>query len=268
MAGFSLFTDLISPTSYKVPDAPQIDINQEIAANNATNYTSFQQSKQLATDYNAFMREQVAKSLKDIPGFADLSSTLAKNLAAQLRGELSTSDAASVQRSSAARALGLGIAGSPAGAALTARDLGLTQYQVQQGAQAQTPGYLTSMRNLTAAPQFDFSSVFMTPAQRIQVSQWNKTNQFNVQNLRNQMAVQPEPWMKALAGFGDSLLTAAGSYFTMGGFGGTGGGGANNLGNLGLSNPQGWNQLSPFDQSVYYNSALQGRMAGYGMNFE
>lgn len=225
MAGFSLFTDLITPTKYRVPDAPTIDINAELTANNAANYTSFQQSKALATDYNDFMRQQVAQSLKDIPGYADLSTTLAKNLAAQLRGELSTSDAANVQRSSAAQALGLGIAGSPAGAALTLRNLGLSQYQVQQAAQSQVPGYLQGMRNLTAAPQFDFSSVFLSPAQRIQTSMWNKQNQFNVQNLRNQMAVQPEPWQKALAGFGDSLLTAAASYATMGGFGGFGGGG-------------------------------------------
>lgn len=217
MAGFSLFTDLISPTKYSVPDAPQVDITGEQLATQAGNAATFDAAKGLAGSYNDFMRQQVAKSLQaGVPGYADLSSTLASNLAAQLRGELTSSDAAATQRSSAAAALGQGIAGSPAGAAFSARNLGLRQYQVQQGAQAQTPGYLNTMAGLTRAPMYDFSNVFMSPMQRINVSQWNKTNQFNVQSLKNQMAVQPAPWMKALAGFGDSLLTAAGSYATMG----------------------------------------------------
>ena len=208
--GFSLFTDLITPTSYSVPSAPQIDTTQEQLDTQTGNLASFNAAKGLASSYNDFMQAQVAKQLQAVPGFTDLSSTMAKNLAAQLRGEISTSDAAASQRSSAARALGLGIGGSQSGAALTARNLGLTQYQVQQNAQAQTPGYLTSMSNLTRAPMYDFSNVFLSPMQRISVSQWNKTNQWNVQNLRNQMAVQPAPWERALAGLGDSSMNLGG----------------------------------------------------------
>ncbi len=215
--GFSLFTDLITPTKYRVADAPQIDVSAEQLAAVEGNEATFDAAKGLAEGFNEFMRGEVAKSLKaGVPGYADLTSTLAQNLGAQLRGELTASDLAATQRSSAARALGQGIAGSPAGAAFSARNLGLRQYDVQQRAQAQTPGYLSTMAGVTRAPMFDFSSVFMTAGQRIGVSQWNKTNAWNVQNMRNQMAVQPDPWMKALAGFGDSLLTAAGSYATMG----------------------------------------------------
>lgn len=224
--GFSVFTDLITPTKYRIPDAPNVNIDQELLDTAKGNAASFSAAKGLATDYNDFMRAEVAKSLSSIPGYADLSSTLAKNLAAQLRGELTASDAAATQRSSAAAALGLGIAGSPAGAAFTARNLGLRQYEVQQRAQAATPGYLGAMKNITGAPMFDFSNVFLTPAQRISVSQWNKVNAYNRQSLKNQMDVQPEPWMKSLAGFGDSILDTVASYYTggMGGPGGSGGG--------------------------------------------
>ena len=215
MAGFSIFTDLITPTKYNIPDAPQLNLDEEMAANNKTNAASFEGAKTLATNFNDFMRAQVDKSLKaGIPGYADISSTLAKNLASQLRGELTPSQAAATQRSSAARALGLGLGGSPAGAGLQLRDLGLTQYGVQQTAQSQVPGYLSSMRSLTAAPMFDFANVFLTPQQRLATSMWNKENQWNVQNMKNQMKVQPDPWEKALAGLGDSILNYAGSAFS------------------------------------------------------
>lgn len=209
--GFSFFSDLITPTKYSVADAPQIDITQEQIDTAKGNEATFDAAKGLATSYNDFMRDQVAKSLKEgVPGYSDLTGTLASNLAAQLRGELTGSDLAATQRSSAAAALGQGIGGSPAGAAFSARNLGLRQYQVQQNAQAQTPGYLQTMAGLTKAPMFDFSSVFMSPQQRIGVSQWNKTSQWNVQNLKSQMDAQPEPWMRAMAGLGDSAMNLGG----------------------------------------------------------
>lgn len=227
MAGFSLFTDLISPTKYSVPDAATVDIDQEQLANVRSNASTFEAAKQLAQQYNDFMAEQVSNRLKaNFPQFEGLQTAGADVIAKRLAGVLSTSDAAGVQRRSAARGLGLGVAGSPAGGALTLRDLGIAQYQAQTQGLNDLGNFTQTVLGAKNAPLFDFSNVFMTPQQRIATQFQNKTNQWNVQNLRNQMAVQPEPWMKALAGFGDSLLTAAGSYFTMGGFGGGGGGGS------------------------------------------
>lgn len=223
--GFSIFTDLITPTKYKVPDAVTVDPGSEQLANTQANAAAFAGAKKLASDYNDYMQQEVSRRLKQtMPEFEGLQSQAAANLAAGLRGELSASDAAASQRSSAARALGLGIGGSGAGAALTARDLGLKQYQLQQQAQSQLPGYLSTIAGITKAPLFDFSNTFLTPAQRIEIAFKNKTNQWNVQNLRNQMAVQPEPWMKSLAGLGDSVVNAAAAYFTMGGSAMGGGG--------------------------------------------
>lgn len=221
--GVSQFTTLITPTKYDIPDAPQLDITQTQLDTQSGNMASFEAAKKLATDYNDFMRQQIAKSLEaGIPGYKSISDQLAKNFQAQLGGELSLSDAAESQRSSAARALGLGIGGSQAGAALTTRDLGLRQFQIQQNAQAQAPGYLSTMANLTRAPMYDFSNVFLSPMQRAQLSWQNMTAKWNVQNMQNQMKVQPEPWMKALAAFGDTVANAAASYYTGGMLGGGG----------------------------------------------
>lgn len=217
MAGFSLFTDLITPTKYDVPNAPSINLDTLGKDTTAANATTFAGAKGLASDYNAFMRSQVQQALQQgVPGYQGITQQLSANLQSQLRGELTGSDLAATQRASAAQGLGLGLGGSQAGAALSARNIGLRQYQVQQNAQQQAPGYLNTMASLTRAPMFDPSTMFMSPMQRAQLSWQNQSAAWNVQNMRNQMAVQPDPWMKALAGFGDSLLTAAGSYFTMG----------------------------------------------------
>lgn len=225
--GFSLFTDLLMPTKYEVPDWRNIDPTQVQLDTIKGNVASLDAAKGLASDFNDFMRQQLQKANEaGVPGFSAITSQLSKNLQSQLGGQLGLSDLAATQRRSAASALAGGVAGSPFGAALTARDIGLRQYQVQQAAQAQAPGYLSTVAGLTRAPMFDFSSVFMTPQQRIDNMFKNQQAQWNVQNLKNQLAVQPEPWQKALAGFGDSLVNAATSYFTMGGgLGGMGGGG-------------------------------------------
>lgn len=243
MASFSIFNDLITPTKYNLPSFPVIDPSQVQLDTQKGNAASFDAAKSLATDFNSFMRQQQQQALEQgIPGYSKIANQLSNNLQSGLNGELSSSDLAATQRASAARSLGLGVAGSPFGAALSARDIGLRQYQVQQNAQQQAPGYLNTIRGLTASPTFDFSNVFLSPQQRVETSFRNAANQWQIQNSKAQMDAQPAPWMKALAGFGDSLLTAAGSYATMGGFGGGGGGTKSNQGfNLGQWG-QGYNQ--------------------------
>lgn len=204
--GFSFFSDLITPTKYSVPTAPTVDLTGEQKANAESNTASFKAAKELAQQFNDFMSQQVQARLKqNMPYMQGLEDQAAANYAKQLRGEISDSDAASAQRRSAARALGSGMNVG----ALTARDLGLTQFQVQNQAQQGVTGFLGGMAQLKNAPLFDFSNIFMSPSQRIGYQFQNKENDWKVQNMKNQMAVQPEPWMRALAGLGDSLTNYA-----------------------------------------------------------
>lgn len=228
--GFSFFSDLISPTKYDVPDAPNIDVDAEQKASVEGNLSTFRAAKQLAQEFNDYSAKQVQARLKqNLPYMQDMESQIASNLGKRLRGELSLSDAAGVQRQAAASALRSGLNVG----AVTARDLGLTQYGLQQQAEQQAPAFMQGMAGLKASPMFDFSSVFMTPAQRIQTQQWNKSQAWNVQNLQNQMDVQPEPWMKAMAGLGDFAIggasqlagTYAGSAASAAGTAAGGGGG-------------------------------------------
>lgn len=227
----TITSDLVAALTGSDPKVPKWnDIDPDVIQRETYlgNAATFEGAKQFAGDYNAFMRSEVAKSLRaNVPGYDTLTGTMAQNLAAQLRGELTSSDLAATQRSSAARALGQGIAGSPAGAAFSARNLGLRQYDVQQRAQAQTPGYLTAMADVTKSPTFDFSNLFLSAGQRWQMSYANQVNRMNQQWLQNQIDAQPDAIAMAFARQLDNDIEMgkqmATSYFG-GGMGGGGGG--------------------------------------------
>lgn len=197
--------------------------------NVASNYASFNNAKALAEQYNEFQNSQLMKQLQST-GYSTLSPQMTANLSAQLRGELTQSDLANSQRMGAARALGLGISGSQAGAAFNAYNVGKTQYAIQQAAQQQTPQWLATAAGITRAPQFDFSSVFLSPQQRFQMQMQNQEAAWNVKWLQNQVAAQPSGIAWAFAQQGDQDIEmakqAAVSYFGGGiGMGGGGGGG-------------------------------------------
>lgn len=257
--GFSLFTDLITPTKYKIPDAATVDLSGEQLANVESNAASFEAAKGLAEQFNTFMQSQVSKRLREnVHEFEGFQAQASANIAKRLRGELSLGDVAAKQRSSVAGTLGRGTAGSPAGTATVLRDLGLLQYGEQKSAEAALPGYLSAIVGLKNAPLFDFSNVFMSPAQRIQFQFENKSRAWNVQNLKNQMKVQPEPWQKAVAGFGDSVLDAVAAYYTMGASSmGGGGGSAQKSGGFNVGQYQQQNRMM-------LESGSGGNNAGWG----
>jgi len=198
---FTFASDLITPTSYKLPDAPTVDINAEQLANTQSNAATFEGAKQLAQEFNDFQSQQVARRLQqNFPQFEGLQTSGAQVIADRLAGRLSSSDASASQRSSAARALGAGtnVAGT------TLRDLGLKQYDAQSQGLSELPGFASTVQGVKGAPMFDFSNTFMSPQQRIGISMQNAENKWNVANLKAQMDAQPEPWMKALAGLADT----------------------------------------------------------------
>ena len=73
---------------------------------------------------------------------------------------------------------------------LVARDLGLTSLDlIGKGIDAGSRWIATAKAN-TTAPQFDPSSMFISPMQRIGVEQWNRTGQFQRDWMANQIESQ------------------------------------------------------------------------------
>ncbi len=238
---FSIFSDLIQPTKYEVPNAPQLDATQNQLETTQGNAATFAAAKELASQYDDFMAQQFKKAF---PQFQGLQESGGDAIAKMLRGELSTGDVAASQRSSAARALGLGTSGSDFGKGLSIYDLGRTQQQQVSQGLAALPGYTAAVQGTKRL--FDPSTMFLNPVQRFQQSMINQQNQWNVSNLRNQMAVQPSPGEKALAGFGDTMMNAFGilgsRYISGTGFGQSGfsGAGAEGAANNSAINTSGW----------------------------
>lgn len=223
MGGFSFFSDLINPTKYNIPDWQDVNAGQIQQQTVSDNLATFQGAKSLATDYNDYMQNQVAAALKKaIPEFDVLQNQMAKNISAKLTGQLTDAQKKAFEgeswRASNAAARRLGIAGSPAAFNMGTRDLGLKYGQQEAQGEAAWAPFVSTVASLKRAPMFDFSSVFMTPQQRVNVALQNQENRWNVANLKAQQEAQPAPWMKALAGLGDTAATFGAAYGVMNAF--------------------------------------------------
>jgi hypothetical protein len=251
----TLFEDLLKKAP-DVPDWQNIDPTKVQQDTVAGNLTTFEGAKDLAAKYDDYMVAQMQKRLQaTFPEWSGLEAQGAKVISDRLAGRLSDSDAAASQRGSAARALGLGIAGSPAGSALTLRDLGIKQSQAQSEGLAALPGFASTVSGVKAAPKFDFGSVFLSAPQRWQMTFQNQAAKWNQQWLTNQIdAMQIGNVGMAFAKQGDEDIEmakqAAVSYFG-GGLGGGSGGGQTPL------------QAHPATGLSYNGGGFGGWMGGY-----
>jgi hypothetical protein len=121
-----------------------------------------------------------------------------KNIGAALAGEISPEVSAQVQRSAAGRALMGGYAGTGAGRALTARDLGLTSMQLQNQGLAQAQNFIQQQRTFGMVQPFSVSSMFITPAQRIGAIQEQQARQYGRDVTAAQVAAAPSPFQQSV----------------------------------------------------------------------
>jgi hypothetical protein len=132
-----------------------------------------------------------------------------------LRGEISPEISAQVQRSTAGRALSGGFgAGSGFGRKLTARDLGLTGVQIQNQGLAQAQNFIQQQRAFGMVQPFSVSSMFITPAQRINALSQQNQQQYNRDLQAAQVAAMPDPTMAAIGGALSSAGGFAGGAYT------------------------------------------------------
>jgi hypothetical protein len=218
----------------------------------AANLAAMGPSEELAARVNAFSQEQLTKALRAaIPGYDKIISNVAGSIESQTRGELPMDVQRAIERSSAARALGGGFAGSGASRALTARDLGLTSYQITQQGIDSASRWLASARANALAPQMDVTSMFITPQQQYAVTSEQRAAQFQRQLMQNQLNAQYD-WRTQLGGaiqlsdqqITQAALSTAANYFGGGMLGGMGGGGA-------APPVQNWYSLNPSQQRQY-----------------
>lgn len=226
------------PNSLVVPPAPNVDPSAQQINAATGNLAVLPKAEELAGATNeATARQFLAMMEKLIPGFANISKTIAGNIGSMVRGELPKDVEALIGRKAAEKGIVRGTGGSQFDDYGQLRDLGLTSLEMTDR------GLNSAQRWMSSQPQpFNVTSMFLNPAQRIATEQWNEVNRFNAQFMRNQISMLPSNEDMAYAQILDYVATfattAAGAG--MGGIGGgaagmaggaAGGGGGGNVNN-------------------------------------
>lgn len=174
--------------SPKVPAFVPIDVTKQQSAAVKGNLLNFDNIANLAGQTNQFNQDQLNKMLESaIPGYKSMVGNIGGAITGLVNGEIPKDISDQIGRNSAYRSLSGGFGGSGMARNLVARDLGLTSLDlISKGIDAGSR-WLSTVRQSAVAPAFDASSMFITPAQRIGVTQWNKENQFNRDWMKNQI---------------------------------------------------------------------------------
>lgn len=159
---------------------------------NLTNLPSLQNLIGQANTFNAAEFSRLAEFA--LPGFQRISANLGANIEALSRGIVPDDVGRSVRSDANARAVSGGFAGSEFGRNLQLRDLGLTSLQAIQSGLNSASRWLAATR----IPQVDVSSMFLTPAQQIAITQQDNVNQFNRDLMQAQIDALPSPGTQAV----------------------------------------------------------------------
>lgn len=221
-----LISTLIAPPSKpKVPPFTPIDTVAEQGAAIAGNVKNLPAAEDFASQLNKFLGSEWLKSTEiGFPQFKQVSENIGSNISSMTAGEVPKDVQEMIQRNAAVKSLYGGFGGAGMQGALTGRDLGLTSLSLMNQGQDAATRWMAATRS----PQVDLSSMFISPQQRIGVSQWNKEFQFNRDWTRNQIKAMPDPFLAALGNSLDSMVggatSAVGSVMGMYGGGGSTGG--------------------------------------------
>ncbi len=178
---------------------------------------------QLGSETNLALAKQHLAML-DAQGLGDIYRQGTANLESQLRGELPKDVEDYIARKAAESGVTSGTSGSEFNKYGKLRNLGLTSLDLTQKALSSAGQWLAN----ASIPQFNFTSMFQTPQQRVETAKWNESMRWNQQWLENQLEAMPGKHQRAYKMIFDYIATfattAAGAG--MGGIGGGAGAGA------------------------------------------
>lgn len=185
------FLGSLFATEPKVPAFKKINTTTEQGAAVGGNISNFADISKLAGDTNTFNQDQLNKMLASaVPGYQNMLTGIGDRIGGMLNGEIPKDVSDAIGRSGAYRSLTGGFGGSGMARDLVARDLGITSLDIiNKGIDAGTRWLATARQN-AVAPQFDPSSMFISPAQRIATTEFNTTGKFQRDWMQNQLDSQ------------------------------------------------------------------------------
>lgn len=180
------------------------------------NISQLENVGKLSSGVTDIATKNLLTSLNQIqPGYSDMSGKVSTTINSYLAGQLPQDVIDQVKRTSAEAGI-LGGYGpdSGMGRSLTARDLGLNTLSLVDRGLSAAQSWMAQTNSM--APKFDFTNMFITPAQQIETSVENNRGIQNQQQQQMNMAAKKAavPWA--------TLSGVAG--VVAGGYGGGGGG--------------------------------------------
>lgn len=186
----------------KIPKFKPINIESEQTKAVAANAATLPASEALASRVNTFNQSEYQRMLESaLPGYANIQSRISKNIQSQLAGEIPEDVSMAVQRNAASQSFYGGFSGSGMAKNLTARDLGLTSLSLTQQGLDSAARWMSTAK----APQFDVTSMFISPQERLQFQAGERDSKFQRDYVSNITKAQYSPGSR-LAATEDSLL--------------------------------------------------------------
>jgi hypothetical protein len=215
MGLFDLVGDLIK-TKVKVPRFTPITGGQAVEGTLSDLETYLPRASEATRRINAENQGQLDQQFASkIPGLSEIEATIARNIQAQLSGELPPDVASQVARRSNARAVEGGYGGSEFGENLVARDLGLTSLQLSQTGFTNALNWISNVRANRTAPILSPTTMFLSPEQRLQLMVGERDREMNRDYLSNQLKAA-QSWQTSLgnqfSNLDQVLSSAASSY--------------------------------------------------------
>lgn len=250
------FLNEIFGSKPNVPQLPALDLGTEAQKAVQSNLGVLPEAQGLVSKTNLFNIDQINKMLAQaIPGYQDIQSSIASNIASEAKGQLPEDVATMQWGKSASRALGGGIGGTEAGRNLVARDLGLTSLDLTNKALTSAESWMKTMDSLYAPGMLNLSSMFVSPMQQAGFDVSERNAQFERSWLSEQIQAMPDPVM---SGINAEIMQLLNSYVgSLGGGGMKGGGGGGGGGMAGYTESfQGYGaDLAPYN---YQNPSFSG----------
>lgn len=176
----------------KVPEVSKINVGELQKKTALDNIAALDSANTLATQYNLFNADQTkALSERLFPG---LLRQATENTAADLRGELTSSDLRRLTNFTAGRALSLGVGGG------SPFRLGLDAGEYVRGIETVKQRGMQNFQTLQGmAPKpFDMSTMFFSAPQRYAMQYQENADQWNRNWLKAQVRASPDPFAHAM----------------------------------------------------------------------
>lgn len=163
-----------------VPEFKPVDAQAEQIKAISGNQAALAKASELASGVNSANQDALLESLKKaIPGYEKISANASKLVEDYTAPGIPKDIQDLIRRKSTARALEGGFGGSQAATNLELRNLGLTGLELAGKKLGAAESWLGFARQNIMAPQFDVSSMFLSPQQQLSVAIGERDKQFN-----------------------------------------------------------------------------------------